>query len=115
MQGGIHPGKASVQQKRVYISYNYHEIVISDGYEFLVGDENSVRWHLVNGPLSAEKLGGAIAVGGGMEAGGAPLYIAQAAIGGGIHCGKVKDTGFADIPYNGSEIIAESYNVLVFS
>jgi hypothetical protein len=114
-EDGIHPGKASIQDKCVYISYHYKEVKISEQYEFLVGDQSSVRWIVIDGPLSTEKLGGAVAVRGGMEADGALLYVAQAAMNGGVHCGKVKDHGYANIPYGGAEIVAKSYSVLVFA
>lgn len=114
-ENGIHPGKASIQNKCVYISYHYKEITISEQYEFLVGDQSSVRWIPIDGPLTTVKLGGAVAVRGGMEADGALLYIAQAAMNGGVHCGKVKDNGYANIPYGGAEIVAKSYSVLVFA
>ncbi|KAG1770295.1 hypothetical protein EV702DRAFT_1202478 [Suillus placidus] len=107
--------KASIQNKSVYIGYNHKEIAISAKYEFLVGDESSVRWILIDGPLTTEKLGGAVAVCGGSEADGAPLYIAQAAMKGGVQCGKVRDNNTAKIPYGGSEIDVKTYNVLVFA
>ncbi|KAG2067231.1 hypothetical protein BDR04DRAFT_1233481 [Suillus decipiens] len=114
-EAGIHSGKASIQYKRVYISYDHKEVTISEKYEFLVGDENSVRWIPIDGPLTTEKLGGAVAVCGGTEAGGAPLYVARANMNGSVHCGKVKDNDYANISYGGSEIVAKSYSVLVFA
>lgn len=110
---GIHPGKASLNF--MYISYDGKEIIIYDEFQLLVGDKGSVSWVLVNGRFSHDKLNGAIAVLGGVDTDGEPLYIAQIAHNGGVHCGKVRDNGHAHIPFSGSEIFGESYNVLVFS
>ncbi|KAG2067238.1 hypothetical protein BDR04DRAFT_1105404, partial [Suillus decipiens] len=79
----------------MYISYAGTEIIIiSDKFEFLVGDKHSVSWILVDGRFSHKQLGDAIAVRGGMDADGEPLYIAQVATNGGVHCGKVKVNGY---------------------
>ncbi|KAG1836316.1 hypothetical protein DFJ58DRAFT_735047 [Suillus subalutaceus] len=112
-EGGIYPGKASPKES-VYISHDGREINIHGKFERLVGDQSCVRWAHVDGRFYYGRLGGAIPVRGGTEPPGAALYIAQASVEGGVHCGKVKFDSYAAIPLNGSEIIAESYNVLVF-
>ncbi|KAG2355175.1 hypothetical protein BDR07DRAFT_1426993 [Suillus spraguei] len=116
------PGKATLKD-HVYISHDGREInacllqylnlyLIHGKFERLVGDQSSVRW--------ARKLEGAIPVllvdlafDGGTEPP-EPLYIAHVFVEGGFHCGEVQYDGYAAIPFDGSVIIAESYNVLVF-
>lgn len=111
--GGVHPGKATAEF--VYISYDGKEILIRGDFQLLVGSQNSVRWVAVSGRYSHDLLNGAVPVRGGMEADGEPLFIAQAPISGGIHCGKVKVGGHAHIPFNYKEVFATTYNVLVFA
>ncbi|KAG2146796.1 hypothetical protein DEU56DRAFT_931058 [Suillus clintonianus] len=108
-------GLRKASSEFVYISYDGKEIIVNGEFELLVGDRESVRWLLVDGRLSHQKLGDTIAVLGGHGADGDPFFIAQAATDEGIQCGKVKFNGHATIPLDGSEFIAESYNVLIFS
>ncbi|KAG2355452.1 hypothetical protein BDR07DRAFT_1613663 [Suillus spraguei] len=111
-EGGIYPGKATLKD-HVYISHDGREINIHGKFKRLVGDQSSVRWAHVDGRFYYEKLEGAIPVLGGTEPP-EPLYIAQVFVEGGFHCGEVQYDGYATIPFDGSVIIAESYNVLVF-
>ena len=61
-----------------------------DTYEVLVGDRNAVHWVDASGRLDLNALG-ARPVEGGWESDGTPLYIAQAHINNGVHCGKISE------------------------
>ncbi|KAM5531106.1 hypothetical protein V8D89_015220 [Ganoderma adspersum] len=117
-QGGIHPGKASPQYGNVFISFDGKEIefpLTSDDIEVLVGDQLSVRWAPVSGQFSLDQLDGAVPVPGGNEADGTCLYVAQAEVQNGVHCGEVKVNDTARIPWGGQQEFATEYEVLVYA
>lgn len=103
-QRGTHTGKAQSGWEAAAIPYGGAELWIRD-YDVFVGQGS---WVWVNGGAIPES-----AIRGGIEADGRPLFIARAAIGGGLHPGKAHRGGGAMIPYGGVEHLIDRYEVLV--
>lgn len=104
-EGGLHVGKANSGE--AYIPYGGREVYVQN-YEVYTGTGTWIRISNGNFPQNA--------IVGGREADGTPLYIARAAIEGGIHIGKAKASNEAWISYGGVErYFANNFEVLVGS
>ncbi|KZV97209.1 carbohydrate-binding module family 12 protein [Exidia glandulosa HHB12029] len=113
-EGSIQVGKCSREfRKGAIIGYGHDEIEY-DTYEVLVGDNRGVRWVDVNGKLNLGRQG-IRPVEAGREADGTPLYVAQAQVKGGTHCGKVSEKlDCAFITADGKEREVDNYRILAY-
>lgn len=102
---GIHLGKIGYGVGAAYIPWDGREIAVKD-YEVLVTANNNFKWISSSG---GKVPSGAVAFG--VQDNGAPLFVARASYGNGIHPGKLTP-GAAYIPWDGREIIVNNYEVL---
>jgi hypothetical protein len=107
MGSGVHPGKLNPANGKGYVSYGGKEVELQSGLEVFVGKG---LWVTASG---GEVPFGAIR--GGADDDGSPLFIIRAAVGGGTHPGKLSpEYGKAYVPYDGRELVVDSYEVLVY-
>jgi cerevisin len=117
---GTFPGEFRESTGKFYITYNGNEVT-SDNYQLLFGSQIISQWIRVKGSLDLFNLAGYRAVAGGTETTigtdettTEQLYIIQGFYKDEVHCGRVKEGDVGLIPYNGSEINLNIYNVLVW-
>ncbi|KAI9509429.1 hypothetical protein F5148DRAFT_1298870 [Russula earlei] len=114
-EGGLPIGKASpVFREGAVIGYA-GKVVELNTFEVLLADQRAIRWVPYSYQLDVSQLR-AKPVEGGKEANEAPLYIARVRYNGGVHTAKIGEhLPAAHLPFNGTEVQVEDYEVLVYN